>query len=79
VTHEFYKGVRGAKARNFTRNGITLPRVLTFIDEKVTEVDVYDVVLSDLSRVREFMQQDTCVVRAASSMTTAFAAPRSSS
>jgi hypothetical protein len=58
VTHEFYKGVRGAKARNFTRNGITLPRVLTFIDEKVTEVDVYDVVLSDVSRVREFMQQD---------------------
>jgi hypothetical protein len=58
VTHEFYKGIRGGKARSFTRNRVTLPRVITFIDEKVNEVETYDVQLSDVSAVYEFIQKD---------------------
>jgi hypothetical protein len=58
VTHEFYKGIRGYKARSFGRNGITLPRVVTFIDEKVNEIETYDAFLSDVSKVCEFIQRD---------------------
>lgn len=58
VTHEFYKGIRGEKARSYTRAGMTLPRVLTFIDEKVNEVEVYDVDKVALSQVWQFIQRD---------------------
>ena len=58
VTHEFFKGIRGNKARSFRKNGITLPRALTFVDEKVSDVEVYDVTPSDINTVREFIQAD---------------------
>ena len=58
VTHGFYKGIRGYKATSFGRNGITLPRVVTFIDEKVNEIETYDAFLSDVSKVCEFIQRD---------------------
>jgi hypothetical protein len=35
VTHVFFKGVRGEKARLHRRNGMLFPRVVTFVDEKV--------------------------------------------
>jgi hypothetical protein len=58
VTHEFYKGVRGAKARIYNQNGKTLPRVITFIDEKVNEIETYDVTLSGVADVCRFIQKD---------------------
>jgi hypothetical protein len=58
VTHEFYKGVRGHKARTLSQNGMTLPRVGTFIDEKVNEIETHDVLLSDICKVCEFIQKD---------------------
>ena len=48
VTHEFFKGVRGERARSHRRNGMTFPRVVTFVDEKVEQVKVYDVKFSEL-------------------------------
>ncbi len=53
VTHEFFKGVRGEKARLHRRNGMAFPRVVTFVDEKVEQVKVYDVRFSDIAKVRE--------------------------
>ena len=40
VTHEFFKGVRAEKARSYRRNGMSFPRVVTFVDEKVEQVKV---------------------------------------
>jgi hypothetical protein len=31
VTHEFYMGIRGEQARWYTRDGVTFPRVVTFV------------------------------------------------
>ena len=56
VTHEFFKGVRGEKARSHRRNGITFPRVVTFVDEKVEQVKVYDIRFSDIVKVREHIE-----------------------
>ena len=53
VTHEFFKGVRAERARLHRRNGMTFPRVVTFVDEKVEQVKVYDVKFSDIAKVRE--------------------------
>jgi hypothetical protein len=58
VTHEFYTGIRAEKARIYTRNGLTFPRVVTFIDEKANEIAVYDVDPVSLERVLEFVQRD---------------------
>ena len=56
VTHEFFKGVRGEKARLHRRNGMTFPRVVTFVDEKVEQVKVYDVKFSDIVQVLEHIE-----------------------
>ena len=53
VTHEFFKNVRGDKARLYRRNGMIFPRVVTFVDEKVEQVKVYDVKFSDIVQVLE--------------------------
>jgi hypothetical protein len=53
VTHEFFKNVRGEKARLYRRNGMTFPRVVTFVDEKVEQVKVYGVKFSDIVQVLE--------------------------
>lgn len=58
VTHEFFKGVRGEKARHYKRNGLRLPRAVTFIDERAAEVDTYSVSYADIVTVREFAQRD---------------------
>jgi hypothetical protein len=58
VTQEFFKGIRGDRARYFKRNGVTFPRVVTFIDEKINEIEPYDVVLSQVIKVVEHVQDD---------------------
>jgi hypothetical protein len=58
VTQEFFKGIRGDRARYFRRNGIIFPRVVTFIDEKVNEIEPYDLVLSQVVKVVEHVQDD---------------------
>ena len=57
VTHEFFKGVRAEKARSYRRNGMSFPRVVTFVDEKVEQVKVYDVKFSDIAKVREHIDE----------------------
>ena len=56
VTHEFFKGVRADRARSHSRNGMTFPRVVTFVDEKVEQVKVYDVKFSDIVSVLEHIE-----------------------
>jgi hypothetical protein len=59
VTHAFYKGKRGAKARNVLGgNGNAVPRVLTIIDEQTDDVAVFDVTLSGAAQVLEAVQKD---------------------
>ena len=57
VTHEFFKGVRGDKARLHCRNGMSFPRVVTFVDEKVEQVKVYDVKFFQIAEVREHIDE----------------------
>jgi hypothetical protein len=57
VTHEFFKGVRAEKARSYRRNGMSFPRVATFVDEKVEQIKVYDVRFSDIVKVREHVEE----------------------
>jgi hypothetical protein len=57
VTHEFFKGVRAEKARSYRRNDMSFPRVVTFVDEKVEQVKVYDVKFSDIAKVREHIDE----------------------
>ena len=56
VTHEFFKNVRGEKARFYRRNGMAFPRVVTFVDEKVEQVKVYDIKFSDIVSVLEHIE-----------------------
>jgi hypothetical protein len=51
VTHAFYQGARGDLARRHAKGGTALPRVLTFIDEKINEVETYSVSHGDIARV----------------------------
>jgi hypothetical protein len=37
---------------------MTFPRVVTFIDEKVNEIEPYDLVLSQVAKVVEHVQDD---------------------
>jgi hypothetical protein len=58
VTHEFFRGVRGDRARCFRRHGLELSRVVTFVDEKVNEVETYSLVQSNLQHVIEHVEVD---------------------
>jgi hypothetical protein len=58
VTHAFFGGKGGHKARQVLRDGKLRPRALTVIDERIEEVDVYDVALSEAERVREMVRDD---------------------
>jgi hypothetical protein len=58
VTHEFYMGLRGEQARHCTRNGLTFPRVVTFVDERANEIAIYDVDPRALENVVAFVQRD---------------------
>jgi hypothetical protein len=57
VTHEFFKGVRAEKARSYRRKGMSFPRVVTFVDEKVEQVRVHDIKFSDIVKVREHLEE----------------------
>lgn len=59
VTHQFYLGPKGHKARNVVRNGLFLqrPRALTIVDERPKEVDTFAVLLSEAQGVREALQE----------------------
>jgi hypothetical protein len=57
VTHEFFKGVRAERARSYRRNGMSFPRVVTFVDEKVEQIKVYDARFSDIVKVREHVEE----------------------
>ena len=63
VTQEFFKGIRGDAARHYRRKGLTLPRMVTFLDEKASEVDVYDVRASQIESVLEHVQDDDSAPR----------------
>ena len=56
VTHEFFKGVRAERSRSYRRNGMSFPRVVTFVDEKVEQIKVYDARFSDIAKVREHIE-----------------------
>jgi hypothetical protein len=58
VTHAFFGGKGGHKARQVLRDGKLQPRALTVIDERIEEVNVYDVALSEAERVREMVRDD---------------------
>jgi hypothetical protein len=59
VTHAFYKGKRGPKARNvLDAKGDAIPRALTIVDEQTDDVAVFDVTLSGAVKVLEAVQQD---------------------
>jgi hypothetical protein len=51
VTHAFYKGERGEKARYVLRNYEKLARAFTVVDEQMDDVPNYDVVLWEAERV----------------------------
>ena len=59
VTHQFYLGSKGHKARNVVRNGrfLARPRALTIVDERPKEVETFAVLLSEAQSVREALQE----------------------
>jgi hypothetical protein len=59
VTHPFYLGPNGSKARNVVRNRVFLPRqrALTIVDERPKEVQTFTVLLSEAQSVREALRQ----------------------
>lgn len=58
VTHQFYLGSNGHKARNVVRNGrFAGTRALTIVDERPEEVPTFEVLLSEAQKVREVLQE----------------------
>jgi hypothetical protein len=57
VTHAFFKGPRGDKARLVLVDGSVSQRALTVVDEQMQDVAVYDVQLSSAEAVREAIQE----------------------
>jgi hypothetical protein len=59
VTHAFFKGVRGHKAKSYVaKDGTRSPRALTVVDEQSNDVEVIDITLTDASKVLEAVQND---------------------
>jgi hypothetical protein len=58
VTHAFYKGKRGLKARDVIHGNHIVPRALTVIDEQTDDVAVFDVTLFGVAAVLEAVQRD---------------------
>jgi hypothetical protein len=58
VTHQFYKGPRGHKARNVLSGDLMVPRTLTIIDEQPSDVEIVDLTLAGVTAVLEAVQQD---------------------
>jgi hypothetical protein len=57
VTHEFFKGVRGERARCYKGR----PRAVTFIDERAAEVETYNVTFSEIAAVCEFARAEDVI------------------
>ncbi|ACA20670.1 hypothetical protein M446_6407 [Methylobacterium sp. 4-46] len=57
VTHAFYKGPRGSLARRYQAE----ERTLTIIDEKPTEVAIFDIDVGDVVKVRDWAQATTSI------------------
>jgi hypothetical protein len=57
VTQAFLRGPRGDKARWVSRGGQRVPRALTIFDEQTREVEVYDVQVSHVFKVKEDIQR----------------------
>ena len=57
VTHKFYLGTRGHKARGVDRSGIFGHRALTIVDERPDEAPSLDIMLSEAQTVREALVQ----------------------
>src|SRR5215471_10270264 len=55
VTHAFFGGKGGHKARRVMHDGALQPRALTVIDERIEQVTVYDIAYSDAECVRELV------------------------
>jgi hypothetical protein len=58
VTHAFYSGKRGDKAKHVMRNGRLEPRALTIVDEHPDQVTVHDIQLSHAEAAREHVASD---------------------
>lgn len=58
VTQAFLRGPRADKARQAIRADRTVPRELIIYDEQTKEVEVYDIKLSQVERVRERIESD---------------------
>jgi hypothetical protein len=58
VTHAFFGGNGGYKARQVIHDGKLKPRALTVIDERVEDINVYDVALSEAEKARETVWAD---------------------
>ena len=63
VTHEFYMGIRGDHARHYTKGGLRFPRAVTFIDERVNEIEVHDLDPLGIEGVLRHIQQDSYASR----------------
>jgi hypothetical protein len=57
VTQAFLRGPRGDKGRWVNRGGHKVPRALTIFDEQTKEVEVYDVQVSDVFKVKEAIER----------------------
>jgi hypothetical protein len=58
TTQQFYMHIRGEQARYYRKNDLRFPRVVTFIDERVNEIAVYDADPLALEGVLKAIQQD---------------------
>jgi hypothetical protein len=58
VTHKFFGGPNSHKARLALHNGNLQPRAFTVVDERIDDVTVLDIQLSDAEKVRELAWDD---------------------
>ncbi len=65
ITHAFFTGKGRRKATHFLQDGKLRPRVLTFIDERIEGVTVFDVALSAAQKLRETIMADAALAETA--------------
>jgi hypothetical protein len=58
VTHAFYTGKRGDKAKHVMHRGQLQPRALTMVDEHPRQVTIHEIQLSQAERARELVKDD---------------------
>jgi hypothetical protein len=59
VTHAFYSGTRGHKAKSVSHLTRFVPRALTIVDEQPSQVEIHAVTYSQMVRVWEGVAEDT--------------------